>query len=1282
MTFSRLISRRLMLMALAAVALAGGLAALLPAPADAQVSLGDTRTFIRPGTETGDIATNVRSWNTDGTKHTTTMGLIRSTQLRTVWSQISAAPSVTSDITWWRMRVQSEPGHLGALLDGAVLTSPTTGWAGRSVFFASQACSPLSSWQDRAVRSYRSSHAALNCAATAQHRRSDDDGAWPGASGSTYQDVTVEFTVPQTHIGPVYLRFDVGFGGPLRSYGTTDRAAFEVTYRDPRGTEDDAPDPRALLATLTEDGSGGLEPCTDAATIHSGAATTASALWVEANSVGLVISWPTTMRAWLIYNGAATGDGSVDFTVNAGDLVFTGSRGPASALCVTSNQGSPRGATAWVLDGVEAFPAGVPAEDELVPFSSLAPTALVLTATDATIVHEDLCPHVAGHPLDTTPRATKTRCEISRAALMRFQGATEMSDPVQRLDFAYIPSSSSASTTGTVTATFNTFTTQSQTLTLAHGAAQQDAFSVAGFLDWAEAGRNYATAEPTVLFAVGRKGSITPKRAIPSGIAWSKFEDLAEDKAVELSINRGTIAYGEDADGDAMVCEKPRDSGACTLSLSRMELRDGTAATADTALTGNLRAEYSIPIDTPGPTSLTIRAWKDGETDPVETVFLIPHPDVGRPVASVSLPTDADALISPRQRVAISAGFTAPVGTSAMGWGCAGFGPSFLELTGPQTLVEGCTLARGSAAPMPATQWLTDDSYLVISGPASFDDGGKRLPLGGDWSYLRCGLAKAQRVADAGDRDVSCWVTNAAGTRPQITVDSDADEDIQITANLMVPEGRTLRLFTGPGESLPLDRYATASAIDLPGTVFGTATLRVGAIQELAAISIGRVPVAGVAPTGPIRISSSSAELRLAITNENNAAARLDTISSITLTVSGGGTLGGDYCSDSASCSIPTARGALFDAVAANPATTARIDVTFNAPDKPGESSIRAAVVGKDGGTFIENLVLTVSGSATELASVGEMPRVHSSATDDDRDTIKIPVTARDANGNAARMPTNAAARVRGIDGTGLPAGRLTSEVKCTDERRLSCNVEIVVTAEASSPLASGAYTAIVTGGTINTEVGFAVGGPAETVTLTVPDDADLPGLGQGFTVTASVVDRAGVPVADGTWVQFEASGRGAGSASTIVGTPPETDVDHDGNAETPAVKQRRAKTKNGEASATVIVVGEGISVLTATAGGKGRSVPLDTRMAAVPVAPSLEYASADREPAAGTWAVYRGTAAISAAELIELGPADAASVSLWNGRTWISYAEADGASPPGSVNFVVRDGDTIWFGE
>ncbi len=780
-------------------------------------------------------------------------------------------------------------------------------------------------------------------------------------------------------------------------------------------------------------------------------------------------------------------------------------------------------------------------------------------------------------------------------------------------------------------------------------------------------------------------------------VAGATYADVAETGAVVLTVPSGRLeVLGRS--GPVKSCNAER--GACTLTLSRADLK----AAARAGWTGSTEAEITdlAPIYL----AKLLYSHAPGATEDVEISGVLTLAGGGTEnfsyiakASAGSAPAvdgwtrgDADGLLAPGQSAAVSIGYHVPAAGAGDPWrllrpvpdvwGVSSYvGP---ELNSRLRVVQEHAVRSG---PSPAA---VAGSYLSISGPASWSvNGGRRLSLDqtyGDKRYDHFSCVASTEVETGADEDASaCFITDSEGGAPVIEIAADAAEDVVITASLPL---WTLNAEEeqGTASGMPLGTEAHRNSVwHQRLEAFGSVTFKVQTVDQLTSITLGRAPNADLSvPTGPIRIDGSAA-VRLALLNENGLASQLSAVSAITVSIIGGGTLSGFGCSGVSSCTFEADAGPLFDAVQSDPSKAAEIDLTFKAPKAPGRATIEATVVGIDGSTFSERLALVISGSATEIAGSGEMPRVHSSATADDaRDEIKIAISARDADGNVARMPADATATVRGIDGAVVPAGRLTSEVKCTDEARLRCSVEIAVTAPAASPLASGAYVATVTGGGISSaEVGFAAAGPAETVSIGIPDQ--LPGLGQPFTATVSVADKAGIPVADGTWVQFMAVGRGSAGASAILGAPPETDVDHDGDAETPTVRLRRAPTKNGEAGASVVVVGEGISIFTATAGGKSANVPIDTR--AVPdeeadPGPAIEYGTPDRQPAASSWATYRGASAATASDLLGLAPANASIVWLWNGVEWIRYGESDGAEVPGSRQFTVTAGDVIWFGE
>ena len=543
----------------------------------------------------------------------------------------------------------------------------------------------------------------------------------------------------------------------------------------------------------------------------------------------------------------------------------SGSGAAALTACTAPSvqRGTPIGFAATLMRGLEAHPANPPTAngDELVQYNEI--TTLTISAAAGEIIHQALCPRAtSAHPVyQPTAQTDTSTCTISSAALQAFQGAAEANEPIRPLALAYVPSATSGAT-GTVRLSYAIAGASppemiEQTLAFAH-LAGPGRRAAGVYLDWSDPGSAYTAAAPAALFAIGRADSRAtaapaPRSALPGRVKSATFAELAEAKAVELTISQGTIAYN----GQACAAS----SAGCTLSLSRAELLAGAGTATASDPIGNLRTEYALPLGVSGPTTITVRARFDGEEAAATGELAIAHPAVSSPVGSAYLPTDADGVIAAGATAEVAAGFTVAVDAVGPGWGCARPDPSFLELDVSGKLLDACAggLSRlpGGDAPSAAAAWLIADSYLAITGPATWrvegpGDGSKRLMLGGTWSRMRCGLASAQGASTAGERDIACWITDAEGNRPSIAIDPSAAEDVRITASLIPTRERRFHIFTGAG-SQPADRYAeTAAAFRLAsGPLFRTAEIDVGEPAPVASVALARAAGAsGPVPRG------------------------------------------------------------------------------------------------------------------------------------------------------------------------------------------------------------------------------------------------------------------------------------------------------------------------------------------------------------------------------------------------------------------------------------------------
>ncbi len=1002
--------------------------------------------------------------------------------------------------------------------------------------------------------------------------------------------------------------------------------------------------------------------------------------------------------------------------------------GGGACTAPSAQQGAALGFAAAITRGLDSHPAKPdPDRDELVQYDEVE--SLRITATGGTIIHRALCPaRDPEHPVDPAEPATADDdCTVPGALLQAFHGA-EPSDPIRPLELVVVPDAASgtvslaydiAGSDDVIRATMN-FTAAAGTPRLA----------AAVFFDWTDPGSDYAAARPAVLFTVGRRDSRAaappvPASALPGRLVPATFAELDEEAALQLSISQGTLSYNGTA------CPDP---DACSLELSRAELLAGSSAASDSWPINSLRAEYALPLERSGPTTLSVTA-RPADGSPVSGSLAIPHPAVSAPVGAAHLPADADGEISAGATEQLAAGFLIAVADSGAGWACLRPDPSFLELDATGAAVDACALSRAPAPadpmdpqPEPSAMhaWLDDDSYLALGGDAVFSgDGGKKLEIGGSsrWNQLRCAPAEGLpggAGADAGPRDLACWVTDAAGARPEITAAaSTSGAPITVSANLIPASGRKFHFILGSGEQpseQPAARPAAAAAFALPGSVFGSAAIPVGAAAIPASAALLR---AGDA-TGPIP-DGAAAALLLRIADAGGRPADPERISSITLTASKG-ELGGDYCDGGRACTFQARAGsALATAAAEDPGLTARIPLTLTPPDGEGSLTLRAVVVSTAGAQFSAALPLDYAGGAALIRIGEDLPVLHHHATTDaadnagssanggsgaaaggaagsgsgnggaangngaagdpaaERGIAEIPITATDAGGRVVELPPRASARVEGPGGS--TEDRFAIARDCSDGPA-ACKFRISVTASAADPLPSGRYVLIVTAaGLPDARAEFGVAGPAAAIEARAPA---LPAIGAPLAIRADLTDAQGNAVADGTRVRLSVRSPDGSPSPLIPLDPPPTDPADPASA--------LLRTRNGIAAASMAAASSSVAILSLDAQDGPRTA---ASLTLVLTPDSGDGAGAGSDGAAGTgsgaagsagapaiqigFSTWSGRMGASAAAALAASPQTQA-IYLWNGKRWLRYAATPSGTPvPGSQNFTLAPNDVIY---
>ncbi|MCY3557184.1 MAG: hypothetical protein OXH13_00870 [Chloroflexi bacterium] len=374
--------------------------------------------------------------------------------------------------------------------------------------------------------------------------------------------------------------------------------------------------------------------------------------------------------------------------------------------------------------------------------------------------------------------------------------------------------------------------------------------------------------------------------------------------------------------------------------------------------------------------------------------------------------------------------------------------------------------------------------------------------------------------------------------------------------------------------------------------------------------------------------------------------------------------------------------------------------VISTAATDPGRVEVFAvASIGTATLRTLESLFLNFSGGP-DMISAGDVSGgllAPTSATAANTGVISFEVTAVDAAGSANDAsdtpgalvldPGDISTKITDADGEDVtakfnvdesakkdtnPDQSTTAGETAIDETKISTGAIAVVIAPGDAPgVAGGTYTAAVTLSGKNTvEVTFHVVGLLATLTAeadptTVVEDGE-------FTVTATLLDANGLPVADGKAdvaaddVIFEVIG---GSLSVF---------GQDSDAASRGQKVTK-EHKGGTASATFYITGDsGKSIVLVRSDDKTARVTVSTGDAADAEAagPTLDDFSRTTGVAA-----YTGPAA-TASELLALLAGRATIVWLSDGDNWIAYyALIDGEEAPGSSNFTVRSGDVLYIG-
>ena len=503
-------------------------------------------------------------------------------------------------------------------------------------------------------------------------------------------------------------------------------------------------------------------------------------------------------------------------------------------------------------------------------------------------------------------------------------------------------------------------------------------------------------------------------------------------------------------------------------------------------------------------------------------------------------------------------------------------------------------------------------------------------------------------------------------------------------AKIMIPEGTPDGAFTISGSIVLHSNRgrvpAQAARNEDKMVLTDTLTVQVGTVSEAASATFGfatqtatDMPADGVADQpwpAQIPANGGRTKLRLQVLNENGQPSARNSLSSIvmrtnlgmlTSNIDDGETGAGDGCigTGGLACQVPVS--------SLDTTNSGNIVFTLNAPPnhEAGTAQITGSVVNSRGEVLpIETLTVTFVGTASTIALSNPSSNILNIASADNRDQLTLSVSATDAAGQRAEVPTRSrATTVKGPDGRTVAQGisvewplyvdpNASPQVPALDAEN-NLQARITVSAAAASALKPGEYTLEVRAGGLKATQTFTVVGEAASLEV-VASESEFR-LNDQFTLTATVTNADGSLVPDGTPVSFTTGSEVTGQNKIVQLRSPQG-------------------TKNGQDSATYVVVAEGRTWVTVSSGA-GNDIWI-ANVGATPRPPGAAVALSGRVGLVS----YVGDAAVQASALLQALD-NVTTIRLYRAGAWVLYGVVDGRVLPGSEDFTVTRGNVLWIG-
>ena len=529
----------------------------------------------------------------------------------------------------------------------------------------------------------------------------------------------------------------------------------------------------------------------------------------------------------------------------------------------------------------------------------------------------------------------------------------------------------------------------------------------------------------------------------------------------------------------------------------------------------------------------------------------------------------------------------------------------------------------------------------------------------------------------------------------------DDQADAETDVNDEVKEGEETSIFiplNDGGDDDP-SNDAIAGLTSENATRSGSATLNIGTVDEVDSISFGlSTPKRGSTDPGTtepafVSIAGGTTEFTLHVFNANEKPSQSNSISSIVVSTTAGTMSSGNaettalagegQCGGSSTtCELEPPR------TQVSPLPKAGLRFLLGAPSRTGTADIRVVVISRAGNVLIDDeQVVTFHGPAAMLEAgeasgtvlghdvVGdtnsggdkkagqdgdtsndpENPNGDADSGANTRDQITFSVKAVDKGGTTVVTP-KLSAKITGPNGKAVSSDKFDT----TQSGDLNNVVLLDIDVAKSKALEVGAHTIKFSAGSLSGTSAFTVVGTADTVEI-MADDATEEGV---ISVSVTVTDADGEPVADGTTVTIEAADlRGDGDR-----------VIHLTSAD--------ANTKDGVANATFIEIGPGRAAIIAMADGETAVARVTSEYGAEePEAMPEEEAGLSCLSSLSGFSTWTCDVEASASEIFDwISSRGATALHLNSNRMWVRYSVVDGAMVPGSSDFMVTKSDILYI--